>query len=231
MPYTPEAASNNPQNLKDVYDISVPLNRAPIYPGDRPFSREWMARLDGGDGYNLSALSLGSHAGTHLDFPAHLLKGGRGQDEYPPGSFIMPAEVVCVPGDGPVMPGSLPELGIESGQALLFKTGNFRRNLMHQAGFSEDFISLSEQAARLCVARRVKLVGIDYLSVDEYGDDSLPVHRTLLENDILILEGIDLEAVPCGRYTLICLPLRIEGAEASPVRAVLVRRQEMLNRC
>lgn len=228
MAFYSDCTPNNRQKVeqwyfKEVYDISVPLNRAPIYPGDRPFSLEWMAGLGSGDGYNLSALALGSHLGTHLDFPAHLLEGGKRQDEYPPGSFIMPAEVVCVPGDGPVLPGSLPESGIISGQALLFKTGNSRRNLMHQAGFSEDFVSLSAQAARLCVARGVRLVGIDYLSVDEYEDDSLPVHRTLLENDILILEGIDLIAVPCGRYTLICLPLKIEGAEASPVRAVLAR--------
>ncbi|MDD4651380.1 MAG: cyclase family protein [Methanothrix sp.] len=223
MPYASEAASNKPQNFNEIYDISVPLNKAPIYPGDRQFSQEWMERMDKGDGYNLSALSLGSHAGTHLDFPAHLLEGGKRQEEYHPGSFIMPAEVVCVPGDGPVLPGSLPESWTESGQALLFKTGNSRRNLMHQASFSDDFISLSVQATRLCVAREVRLVGIDYISVDEYGDNSLPVHRTLLENDILILEGIDLAAVPCGRYTLICLPLKIEGAEASPVRAVLIR--------
>lgn len=210
-------------DFKEIYDISVPLIRAPIYPGDRLFTQEWMARLKWGDGYNLSALSLGSHAGTHLDFPAHLLEGGKGLDEYPPERFIMPAEVVCVPGDGPVLPGSLPEFGIEMGQALLFKTSNSRRNLMYKAGFSEDFVSISAQAARLCVARGVRLIGIDYLSVDECGDDSLPVHRILLENDILILEGIDLEAVACGRYALICLPLRIEGAEASPVRAVLIR--------
>ncbi|MFA6373307.1 MAG: hypothetical protein WCW68_11835, partial [Methanothrix sp.] len=69
----------------------------------------------------------------------------------------------------------------------------------------------------------VSLVGIDYLSVDKYGDDSLPVHGTLLENDVLILEGIDLAAVPSGRYSLICLPLSIKDAEASPVRAILVR--------
>lgn len=223
MPDRSKIATNHPADFKEIYDISVPLNEVPIYPGDRPFSQEWMARLDSGDGYNLSALALGSHAGTHLDFPSHLLGGGKGQDEYPPGSFIMPAEVVCVSGDGPVLPDSLPKSGIESGQALLFRTRNSRRRLMHQADFSEDFVSLSAQAARLCVARGVRLVGIDYLSVDEYGDDSLPVHRTLLENNILILEGIDLETVACGRYTLICLPLRIEGAEASPVRAVLVR--------
>lgn len=223
MPFASVAVSSHSQNFKEIYDISVPLNMAPIYPGDRPFSQEWMARLDGGDGYNLSAFALGSHAGTHLDFPAHLLDGGKRQDDYPPQSFIMPAEVVCVNEDGPVMPGSLPESGIESGQALLFKTGNSRQRLMHQADFSEDFVSLSAQAARLCVVRGVGLIGIDYLSVDKYEDDSLPVHRTLLENDVLILEGIDLETVPCGRYTLICLPLMIAGAEASPVRALLIR--------
>ena len=120
MPYAPLAASNNPQNFKEIYDISVPLSETPIYPEDRPFSQEWMARLDGGDGYNLSALALGSHAGTHLDFPSHLLERGKSQDGYLPGSFIMPAEIVCVSGDGPVLPGSLPESGKKRGQALLF---------------------------------------------------------------------------------------------------------------
>ncbi len=94
---------------------------------------------------------------------------------------------------------------------------------MHNPVFSEEYVCLTPDAARLCVSRGVGLVGIDYLSVDSYEDASLPVHRTLLENDILILEGIDLKDVPCGRYTLICLPLRIKDAEASPVRAVLVR--------
>ena len=210
-------------DFKEVYDISVPLNKAPIYPGDRPFTQEWMARLDEGYGYNLSALALGSHAGTHLDFPSHLLKSGKSQEEYFLERFILPAEVVCASGEGPVLPGSLQDRRIDRGQALLFKTGNSKKGLMHQADFSGDFVCLSLELARLCVAEGVSLVGIDYLSVDKYRSDSLPVHHTLLENDILIMEGIDLAAVPCGRYSLICLPLSIKGAEASPVRAVLVR--------
>jgi arylformamidase len=210
-------------DFKEVYDISVPLNKAPIYPGDRPFTQEWMARLDEGDGYNLSAFALGSHAGTHLDFPSHLQKSGKSQDQYSLKRLIIPAEVVCVSGEGPVQPRCLQGSKIDKGQALLFKTRNSEQRLMHQAAFSEDFVSLSPELAQLCVAEGVSLVGIDYLSVDKYGDDSLPVHRTLLENDVLILEGIDLAAVPCGRYSLICLPLSIKGAEASPVRAVLVR--------
>ena len=223
MPHASEFAPDNPIHFEEIYDISAPLNRAPIYPGDRPYSREWMARRDEGSGYNLSALTLGSHAGTHLDFPSHLLVGGRSQEQYSLKRFIMPAEVVCAPGEGQVLPCSLQGCKIDKGQALLFKTRNSQKRLMHQAAFSENFVSLSLDLAQHCVAEGVSLVGIDYLSADKYGDDSLPVHRTLLENDLLILEGIDLDAVPCGRYSLICLPLNITDAEASPVRAVLVR--------
>ncbi len=210
-------------DYKEFYDISARLEKSPIYPGDRPFTQEWMARQNDGDGYNLSALALGSHAGTHLDFPSHLLKSGKSQDQYSLKRFILPAEVVCVSGEGPVLPGSLQGCRIDKGQALLLKTDNSARRLMHQASFSEDFVSLSLELAQLCVAKGVILLGIDYLSVDKYGDDTLPVHHTLLKNDILVLEGIDLTAISCGRYSLICLPLSIKEAEASPVRAVLVR--------
>jgi arylformamidase len=182
-----------------------------------------MARLDEGKDYCLSALTLSSHAGTHLDFPSHLLRGGKTQEAYSLKRFIIPAEVISVPGEGPILPSSLRSCKIIKGQALLFKTSNSEKHLMHQAAFSEEFVCLSPDAARLCAAEGVGLVGIDYLSVDKYGDDSLPVHRILLENDIVILEGIDLAAVPCGRYSLICLPMSIEDAEASPVRAALVR--------
>ncbi len=223
MPHASEFVPDNPLDFKEVYDISAPLEMVPIYPGDRPYSRQWMARRDEGNGYNLSALALGSHAGTHLDFPSHLLVGGKAMDKYSLKRFIIPAEVVCAFGEGPVLPCSLQGSRIGKGQALLFKTENSRRGLMHQATFSEDFVSLSLELAQLCVASEVSLVGIDYLSVDKYGDDSLPIHRTLLENDVLILEGIDLAAAACGRYFLICLPLSITDAEASPVRAVLVR--------
>jgi arylformamidase len=182
-----------------------------------------MARLDKGNDYSLSALALSSHAGTHLDFPSHLQKCGRAQDTYSLKRFIMPAEVISVPGEGPILPSRLMVGKINKGQALLFKTGNSKKKLMYQAVFSEESVYISAEVAHLCAAEKVGLVGIDYLSVDKYGDNSLPVHRTLLENDILILEGIDLAAVSCGRYCLICLPLSITDAEASPVRAILVR--------
>jgi arylformamidase len=223
MPSKSEIGLENFLDFEEVYDISAPLNTVPAYPGDRPYFREWMARLDEGDGHCLSALALSSHAGTHLDFPSHLLKRGKSQEQYSLKRFIIPAEVIFIPGDGPIQQSSLQNCKIDKGQALLFKTGNSKKRLLHQTAFSEKFVHISSDAAALCAAWKVGLVGIDYLSVDKYGDDSLPVHRTLLENDILILEGIDLADVPSGRYYLICLPLSINGAEATPVRAVLVR--------
>ena len=223
MPPESEIILNNHLDFKEVYDISAPLNLVPTYPGDRPYLREWMARLDEGKDFSLSALAFCSHAGTHLDFPSHLLKSGGAQEQYSLKRFIIPAEVISVPGEGPILPSSLIGGKINKGQALLFKTGNSKKRLMHQAAFSEESVYISLDVARLCVAAEVSLVGIDYLSADKYGDNSLPVHRALLENDILILEGIDLAGVPSGGYSLICLPLSIKDAEASPVRAILVR--------
>lgn len=213
----------NVLNYNEVHDISVPLENAPAYPGDDSYSRQWVSRLEEGADYNLSALTLGSHIASHLDFPIHLFKDGKTQDSYSIERFIIPAQVISVEGEEAVPSTAIPDQLINKGEALLFKTRNSMQRLMHNPVFSEDYISLTPDAARLCARKGIGLVGIDYLSVDSYDDASLPVHRTLLENDILILEGIDLNDIPCGRYTLICLPLRIKDAEASPVRAVLLR--------
>jgi arylformamidase len=223
MPLKSEISPKVMLDFNEVYDISAPLNMVPAYPGDRPYFQEWVTKFDEGKGYCLSALALSSHAATHLDFPSHILKGSRAQDSYSLKRFIIPAKVISVQGEGPILLSSLQGCKINKGQALLFKTDNSKKRLLHQAAFSEEYVCLSLDAARLCVAGEVGLVGIDYLSIDKYDDDALPVHSTLLENDILILEGIDLADVPCGEYSLICLPLSIKDAEASPVRAVLVR--------
>ena len=219
-----EIALNNPLDFKEVYDISAPLNTAPAYPGDRPYFQEWMARLDKGNDYSLSALALSSHAGTHLDFPSHLLKSGRTQEQYSLKRFIIPAEVISVPERGRSCRPACRAARLIKVRLCSSRPAIPKSSLMHQAAFSEESVYLSLDVAQLCVAAEVSLVGIDYLSVDKYGDDSLPVHRTLLENDILILEGIDLAGCPKRQIqSLICLPLSIKDAEASPVRAVLVR--------
>ncbi len=226
MPSASEIPPKNILDFTELHDISVPLGTVATYPGDRQYSLEWLSRLEDGEDYNLSALALSSHAGTHLDAPAHLLQSGRTLDQYPLKRFILPAQVIAVDdksSEESVQVSALQNLKINSGEALLFRTGNSSRGLLQNPFFSEKFVYLSEEAARLCVAMGVSLVGIDYLSVDRYKDPFSPVHHLLLENDILILEGIDLEAVLPGRYLLICLPLRIKDVEASPARVALLR--------
>jgi arylformamidase len=226
MPFASEIPPKNIPDFTEVHDISAPLGTVAAYPGDRQYSREWMSRLEDGGDFSLSALALSSHAGTHLDAPAHLLKSGRTLDQYPLKRFILPAQVISVDDksvEESIQASALQNLKINPGEALLFRTGNSSRGLLRRPAFSEEFVYLSVDAARLCVALGISLVGIDCLSVDRYGDASAPVHRCLLENDVLILEGIDLEAVSPGRYLLICPPLRIKDAEAAPARAVLVR--------
>jgi arylformamidase len=117
----------------------------------------------------------------------------------------------------------LENLDIEPGDALLFKTDNSVSGRCRNGVFSENFVYLSSAAANFCVEEKIRLVGIDYISIEKYGDEAFPSHRKILGNNILILEGIDLKEAPQGRYTLICLPLTIKDGEASPVRAILLQ--------
>ncbi len=210
-------------SFRAVYDISILLGGAATYPGDTPYSREMVEEIASGAGYDTSTLTLSSHAGTHLDAPAHLIAGGKTLDQYPLNRFLLPAHVVSVEDDESISRDALSDARVRAGEALLLKTHNSLYGLPRQSAFREDFVYLSVDAAQLCLDLGVSLVGIDYLSVDKYGDDASPVHHLLLKNDVLILEGIDLKEVHPGEYFLLCSPLRVKGAEAAPARAILAR--------
>jgi arylformamidase len=162
-----------------------------------------------------------THTGTHVDAPSHFVPGGKSIDQYSARDFIFPAHVICIEDEDSIKREHLESLDFERGDALLFRTLNSIRGTSKGGKFSKDYIALSPEAAEFCALREAGLVGIDYVTIDKYGDKSLSAHRKLLENDVLILEGIDLMDVPEGKYTLFCIPLKIEGAEASPVRALL----------
>lgn len=211
------------QYFKAVYDISVLLGKEnAIYPGDMPYSRETASAIASGANCNLSNLMLCAHSGTHIDCPAHFIEGTKTIEAYPVERFILPAQVVSIDDCDSITQENMKEVNIQKGEALLFRTQNSILGLSRNGVFSEKFVYLSEDAAKLCVDLGASLVGIDYISIDKYGDDA-PVHRRLLEKDILILEGIDLRSVPPGRYTLIALPLRIKDVEAAPARAILLK--------
>ena len=189
-----------------IIDITAPLGAGtPTYPGDPPVE---VIPLPLSDGFAVSRVTFGSHAGTHVDPPVHLLPGGRTVDELPLTTLIGPtvlAEVTLGAG-GAVEPASLARL--PRARRVLLRTGG---------------APLSEEAARLLVRRGVRLVGVDGLSVAPLTDPA-PVHQILLQAGVIIVEGLALAGVTPGRYRLICLPLLLERGDGSPVRAVLIER-------
>jgi arylformamidase len=211
---------------RTFYDISVDLMEESIpFPGDPPFSREMLLTIEESGICNVSKLEMSAHSGTHIDMPAHFIAGGNTLDAYTVNDFILPAHVVAVDDPESVKAGDLDDLDVEPGDAVLFKTYNSASGRCRNGVFSENFIYISAEAAIACVEKRAGMVGLDYITVDKHGDDTAPAHHRFLGSGIPVLEGIDLEAVPPGRYTLICLPLKIKGGEASPVRAILVDPQ------
>jgi arylformamidase len=203
-----------------VIDISRTISGdALVYPGDPPLAMEPLLSIRQGDPCNLTKLDWISHFLTHLDAPKHFLETGTGVDRIPLDACCGEAIVVEVEGEV-VLPEDLPERGELLGRCVLFKTTNSKR--WNPRRFLEDHVYLSGLTAISCAEAGVKLVGIDYLSPDRYGDEAYPVHRILLEAGIPILEGIDLVHVPPGRYRLFAFPLKIKEGDGSPVRAVLM---------
>ena len=211
-------------NFAKAYDISITLGEeAAVYPGDPPFSAEEVYSLAGGAEARVSSFRACAHSGTHLDLPAHFEPGAPGLESFPPERFILPAQVLEIENPRAVTREELTGKALKRGRAFLFKTRNSIERLVVSGIFSEDYVSLEAGAAELCVELDSPLVGLDYFSIDRFGDSGYPVHRTLLNSGRLILEGLNLRSVPAGEYTLLALPLKIKGLEASPVRAVLLK--------
>lgn len=213
----------NPILIQNVFDISVLLGIESIdYPGDTQFSKDEFMSIKNGEICNLSKLSMSAHSGTHIDTPLHFVPNGKSIDEFQVNDFILQAQVIEILDKNSIQPEEIRKVNITNGEALLFKTDNSYSGRCASGKFSKKYVYLSPEAADLCIQKKIKLVGIDYISIEKYEDTSFPVHNKLLTNDILILEGINLQKVPIGKYSLICLPLKLKSSEASPVRAILM---------
>jgi arylformamidase len=205
----------------NLFDVSVRLSETtPTFPGNPPFSCEGVKRTARGDSSNVTVLHLGTHTGTHVDAPRHLFDSAPGVDALPLEVLMGRARVVEIGG---------PRRGIEAGDfaavdlagetRVLLKTGN---SALWQSGeFHEDFAFLDESGARLLLDRGVRLVGIDYLSIEQFKRAGAPVHHLLLERGVIIVEGLNLSEVPAGAYDMCCLPLAVAGADGAPARVVL----------
>jgi arylformamidase len=202
-----------------IYDISVPLvTGLPGYPGDPPVVVESVLTLAAGDGAQVARLTLADHSGTHIDAPSHMLADGAPVDGVPLAALIGPVLVADLRGVAMVGARELAELPLAGVQRLLLKTDNSR--LWNLPDFYPDYVALSEDGAQFLLRAGIRLVGIDYLSIERFGGDGA-VHRLLLGDGVVILEGLDLSAITAGCYELLCLPLRLAGGGGAPARAVL----------
>jgi arylformamidase len=206
-----------------LLDVSLPLDsRLPIWPGNPPFELTPVKRIAEGGSSNVSRLTLGTHTGTHIDAPRHMIDGAPTLDQLPLDALIGPARVVAPDAARAIEARHVTGDALQGATRILFKTRN--STFWGSAQFRTDFVFLTEEAARALVAAGVRLVGIDYLSIEEYKKPGAPAHKALLSAGVVVVEGLDLRAADPGPYHLMCLPLRVVGADGAPAR-VLLRRE------
>lgn len=212
-------------------DISLPIGpETPVYPGDPPVEVVTVASL-ANDPYHLSRITMGSHTGTHVDAPAHFVRGGETLAEIPLGRFSGPAWVLELPKAPAIEAADLAERWPDEPiERILLKTPNSQRwgkegKQAESPRGERPIQALSPSAAEWLIGMGVSLVGIDALSIESDDTGCYPVHHLLLGYRVLILEGLDLRNIAPGPYELLCLPLRLTVPDGAPVRAVLRCRE------
>ncbi len=205
-----------------IIDISMELSSAMItYEGD-PRVKMDVIKSFSKNGVLLSKISMGLHSGTHVDSGLHYLRNGESIDKIDLKSLVGKARVCdLISAKSSITVSDLKTCGMKKDEIILLKTRNSK--LLGKKLFSRGFVHLSENAADYLVGKRIKAVGIDYLSVEKFRSRENYVHKKLLSCKIPIIEGLDLRKVEPGEYVFYCLPLKIKGGEASPARCILIR--------
>jgi arylformamidase len=205
-----------------LYDISLPVtNDVVVYPGNPPVRLAPQQEMSKGGSSNVSLLSFGSHTGTHVDAPQHMIDGAAGVDRLALEVLMGPAVVVALADDvRAVGEAELRSFQLDRQMRVLLKTRNSR--FIRDAEFHKDYTYLAPDGAAYLVGLGVRLVGIDYLSIEQFHSGHHRTHKTLLGAGVVIVEGLDLAAVPAGAYELRCLPLLLSGLDGAPARAVLI---------
>jgi len=207
----------------EIFDITIGIkNGMLVWPGDEAAKIGWESKISDGAISNVSSIQIGAHVGTHIDMPLHFIEGGKTMDDLDLSKMIGKAIVVEVPSESPIDADFLESLNLKDVCRILFKTSNSSFWDDSPTDFVEEYTGLEPSGAEWLVAHGCQLVGIDYLSIAPY-DDSETTHKILLSNDVIILETLDLREVEPGEAELICLPLKLEGREAAPCRAVLIK--------
>ena len=205
-----------------LIDVSVPLDaRLPTYPHNTPFSLEPIKRIARGDSSNVSTLHMSAHTGTHVDAPRHFFDEGPGTESLPLELLIGRARVIEVTSRAGVAAKDLDATDFSDDIRVLIKTLNSR--LWGAPEFHEDYVGVLESGAKHLVEQGIKVVGVDYLSVEKFHNPGAPAHHILLGAGTIVIEGLDLRGVEPGVYEMFCLPLRVVGSDGAPARVVLRR--------
>ena len=208
--------------MPTIYDVSLPIaNGGVVYPGNPEISITPQQEISKGASSNVSLLSFGSHTGTHVDAQKHIIDGGLAIDALPLDVLMGPAILIAFPDD--VMAVGEKELrahDLTGQQRVLIRTRNSA--FIRKRDFTRDYTYLAPDGAMYLASLGVKLVGCDYLSIEQFHSGHHMTHRTLLGRNIVIVEGLDLFVPPPGTYDLRVLPLRLAGLDGAPARAVLV---------
>ena len=205
-----------------MWDVTVTIDSTvPTYLGDPSFKRRVVQAIADGKPADVSLMTLSAHVGTHVDAPSHLIPGGKTVDDLDLTVMVGLARVVEFDAQGAITAEFLEGIdSLATDERILFKTRN--SSLWEKRVFAEDYVGLRVDAADWLIANGVRLVGIDYLSIDAHGDANLPVHRAFLTNDVVVVESLDLSQVPEGHYQLVCLPMKVGGSEGAPARVILL---------
>jgi arylformamidase len=206
-----------------IIDISLSLKPDfPVWPGHPEIRFKKIQEIGKGSKANVTQIELGAHSGTHLDAPLHFLADGFDVTGLDLETLIGPALLIDVSDVQVVNAALLETLSIpQDTERLLIKTSNSQLWSENNTDFNPDFVAVSNSGAKWIVERGIQLVGVDYLSVAPYGNSG-PTHRTLLQAGVIPVEGLNFNGVKEGEYHLICLPIKLEGCEGAPARAVLI---------
>jgi arylformamidase len=205
-------------------DISLPVSpHLTRWPGSPVIRFERNLNLDQGDVANDTTIELSVHTGTHVDAPSHFLQGGETVESLPLDTLIGKTTVVDIGESEVITPEILDSLNLpRQTTRLLFRTRNSQLWQQQVKEFQPDFVALSADAAQWIVDRGIRLVGIDYLSIQRYYDGP-ETHQILLQAKVIIIEGLNLAQVTPGEYQLICLPIKLKGVEGAPARVILIK--------
>lgn len=207
-----------------TYDVTLNISSdMPIWPGDNPISLERVSKIEEGSDANVSRLQLSVHTGTHVDSPYHFYNNGSTVESLSLKTLVGRAYVIHLDDDVDVItPEVLENAGIPPRtRRVLIRTRNSKQWAKEYKPFNKDYVGVDVSAAEYLVKRGVKLIGVDYLSVAPFVDTT-PTHLVLLKAGVVIVEGLNLSQISQGRYNFFCLPLKINGSDGAPARAILV---------